>query len=69
MLMCAEIINGNGAVIVRAERDVSQDNDLIALIQSALGRFQQGYPDRPFLNEVSRSGLFVRLGEANLADA
>ena len=69
MWMYAEIINDTGAVVVRSEGDVSQDNDLTKLVQSALDRFRRVNPDKSFVTEIGQSGYTVRCGSADKLDA
>ena len=69
MWMYAEIIDGTGAVIVRAEGGVFQDGDLAELVHSALDRFRRDHPNQSIMTEVDQAGFTVRLGKAELPDA
>ena len=64
MWVYAEIIDGVGAVVARKVGDVSQDDDLTALVQMALDRFHQLHPDGSVVTEVGIAGLTVRFGMA-----
>ena len=60
--MYAEIIDGAGNVVVRAEDDVSQNGDLTVLVQLALDRFQELHPDQSLVTELGKAGLTVQFG-------
>ncbi len=64
--MYAEIIDGAGNVVVRAEDDVSQNGDLTVLVQMALDQFRELHPDQTFLTEVGQDGFTVRFGKAKI---
>ena len=66
MRMYAEIIDGAGSVVARAEDDVSQNGDLTVLVQLALDRFQELHPDQSFLTKVGQAGFTVRFGKAEI---
>ena len=66
MRMYAEIIDGAGSVVARAEDDVSQKGDLTVLVQMALDQFGEIHPDRSFMTEVGRAGFTIRFGKAEL---
>ena len=62
----AEIIDGAGTVVARAEEDVAQDGDLTVLVQLALDRFQERHPDQSLMTKIGQAGLTVRFGKAEL---
>ena len=66
MRMYAEIIDVAGAVVARAEDDVSQNGDFIVLVQLALDQFGEIHPDRSFFTEVGQAGFTVRFGKAEM---
>ena len=66
MRMYAEIIDGAGSVVARAEDDVSQNGDLTVLVQLALDQFQELHPDQSFLTEVGQAGFTVQFGKAEI---
>ena len=69
MWMYAEVINASGAVVVRAEGEVSEAGDLAGLMGLVVKRFRRGHPDQSLMTDIGRAGSTIRFGLARLADA
>ena len=64
----AEIIEGAGTVVARAEDDISRNSDLTGLVQMALDRFEKYHPDQSLMTEIGQAGFTMRFGKAELAN-
>ena len=69
MWMYAEVIDKSGAVIVRAEGEVSEDEGLAGLMGLVVDRFRRSYPGQSLVTDIEQAGYTIRFGLARLADA
>ena len=69
MRMYAEVIDTSGAVVVRAEGEVTADGDLAELMGLVVNRFRRDHPNQSLMMDIGQAGSTVRLGLAQLADA
>ena len=69
MWMYAEVIDASGAVVVRAEGEVSEDGDLAGLIGMVVDRYRRGLPGHSLMTDIGQAGSIIRLGLGKLADA
>ncbi len=69
MWMYAEVIDASGAVVVRAEGEVSETGDLAGLVGLVVDRFRRSNPDQSLMTDIGQAVSTIRLGLARLADA
>ncbi len=69
MWMYAEVIDASGAVLVRAEGEVSDDEDLAGLMELVVARFRRSHPDQSLMLDIGQAGSTIRFGSARSAFA
>ncbi len=62
MWMYAEVNNASGAVVVRAEGEVSDDEDLAGLMELVVARFRRSHPDQSLTTDIGQAGSTIHFG-------